>query len=441
MNGNRIKDANSWLKEQTEVAPEGEEKKVQISVGDDFKTESKILVYVPLEDLSKYIPICKEIQRRKGKKFSIEQILLDGELITEAGIKWEERTYTLAEDLSEKLKDPAFQRKLSVPVLAIDDETGENIEAKMLVPLGTKTSKKEVVKAMKRFRQECFYFIFLKNPYIPSIRGIIAKKTGKMVIPFVGLATKYIQSGEKDSYTLDQLIKAVDKFSVEEVVSIVQPIASALRTIHNDYRDEYFYDALKASLVHRDINPSVIRILKNGELYVYDFALAKIISRDEDIQTGGEQTAVGTVVGNVKYISFEQAHGVVSTELKPTTDVYSLCVIAYELMTGKIPYGTDDPEELIERVRLNQFTKITEVADHNQWGSKVLEMIDSGMALSPKARMSAMEIRGKKYRWAARFEETMREFVEQKPVPALLDEQGNYSGRKAAEVRSKMITI
>ena len=192
MNENRINDADSWLKEQSEVAPEGEEKKVQISVGDDFRTESKILVYVPLEDLSTYIPKCTEIQRKKGKKFSIEQILLDKELITEAGIKWEERTYTLAEDLSEKLKDPAFQRKLSVPVLAIDDETGENIEAKMLVPLGRKTSKKEVIKAMKRFRQECFYFIFLKNPYIPSIRGIVAKKTEKMIVPFVGLATKDI---------------------------------------------------------------------------------------------------------------------------------------------------------------------------------------------------------------------------------------------------------
>ena len=119
--------------------------------------------------------------------------------------------------------------------------------------------------------------------------------------------------------TLKQIINEEGALPWKWSVNIAGQIASALEMAH------------KNNIVHRDIKPHNIIITEDGVAKVTDFGIAKAVSNSTI-------TAFGTTIGSVHYFSPEQAKGGY-TDAK--SDIYSLGVVMYEMLTGKVPFDAD----------------------------------------------------------------------------------------------------
>ena len=104
-------------------------------------------------------------------------------------------------------------------------------------------------------------------------------------------------------------------------VNIAIQIASALETAHKNH------------IIHRDIKPHNIIITEDGVAKVTDFGIAKAVSNSTI-------TAFGTTIGSVHYFSPEHARGGYTDE---KSDIYSLGVVMYEMLTGRVPFDADTP--------------------------------------------------------------------------------------------------
>jgi len=108
-----------------------------------------------------------------------------------------------------------------------------------------------------------------------------------------------------------------------DVLRIIRPVCSALNYAHNQ------------GVLHRDIKPSNIMVTTDGTIFVTDFGLARMV------EAGESTLSQDMMVGTPQYISPEQAQGV--KELDGRTDIYSLGVVLYEMLTGRVPFSADTP--------------------------------------------------------------------------------------------------
>ena len=112
------------------------------------------------------------------------------------------------------------------------------------------------------------------------------------------------------------------QMDLQDVVAILKPIAGALDYAHSQ------------GVLHRDIKPSNILIHGDGTPVLADFGLAKMA------ESARKLTASGMVLGTPEYMSPEQAAG---QQIGPPSDIYSLGIVAYEMLTGRVPFQADTP--------------------------------------------------------------------------------------------------
>lgn len=93
--------------------------------------------------------------------------------------------------------------------------------------------------------------------------------------------------------------------------------------------------AHRQGILHRDIKPSNIILTPEGQIYLTDFGLARMA------EAGESTLSRDMMVGTPQYISPEQAKG--ETRLDARTDIYSLGVVIYELLVGRVPFQADTP--------------------------------------------------------------------------------------------------
>lgn len=162
--------------------------------------------------------------------------------------------------------------------------------------------------AIKRFVNEAKVVSMLSHKNIVSTYSVSTKGKPKYII------MEYVHG-----ITLKNYMKKKGALSVGEIVCYVEQILEAL---------EYANDK---GIVHRDIKPQNVMLLKNGQIKVMDFGIAKLPS-SETI------TMPDKAIGTVYYISPEQAKG---GKIDGRSDIYSLGVMMYEMATGKLPFVSE----------------------------------------------------------------------------------------------------
>ena len=202
--------------------------------------------------------------------------------------------------------------------LAYDAELDRSVAVKIL-PL----EFSDDADRKSRFRQEARAASALNHPNIITIYEIGENEHGSF------LATELIE-GE----TLREIIKR-HKLSVAEILRIVEQIAKALTAAH------------QAHIVHRDIKPENIMLRSDGIVKILDFGLAKPTVQKHQTNEEAINTIPGLVMGSARYMSPEQARGLAVDE---RTDIWSLGVVLYEMLTGNAPFDGATTSDTIAAV-------------------------------------------------------------------------------------------
>ena len=173
---------------------------------------------------------------------------------------------------------------------------------------------------LERFEREAKAVASLRHPNIVQIHDYETKEDQYyMVMEYVDGATL--------TDVLIQYSKSKDTMPLQEVYSIIKQVSDALDYAH------------KHGLIHRDIKPSNILIDNVGNTFLTDFGIAKIVSSTQF-------TATGALIGTPAYMSPEQCKG---TDLTHVSDLYSLGIILYEMLTGLVPYDSETPLSVLQK--------------------------------------------------------------------------------------------
>jgi len=216
--------------------------------------------------------------------------------------------------------------------LAVDGQLDRNVALKVLLPEFLFDTER-----VKRFKFEAKAVSALNHPGIITIHEIVEENDRLFI------ATEFVKG-----CTVRKRIERGD-LSLYDSVKIAEQVADALAVAH------------EANIVHRDIKPENIMVRSDGYVKVLDFGLAKpivqAVAGAEDATIQMVKTQPGLVMGSVRYMSPEQARG---RETDGTTDVWSLGIVLYEMISGENPFDGEtisdsiaalihkDPEPLVD---------------------------------------------------------------------------------------------
>ncbi|HZE70929.1 MAG TPA: protein kinase [Pyrinomonadaceae bacterium] len=206
--------------------------------------------------------------------------------------------------------------------LAKDEKLNRRIALKLLPTDYTRNQAR-----LRRFEQEAQAASALNHPNILTIHEIGQVDDQQFI------ATEFVE-GE----TLRERLKRRG-LTLTETLDVTTQVAGALAAAH------------KAGIVHRDVKPENIMLRPDGYVKVLDFGLAKLTEQQESTSRARSVDDVnissGLVMGTVKYMSPEQARGL---SVDARSDIFSLGVVLYEMLTGRTPFKGDATGDLIKSI-------------------------------------------------------------------------------------------
>src|SRR5438067_2483277 len=217
--------------------------------------------------------------------------------------------------------------------LATDMTAGRKAALKLLPMRFTGDSNR-----LKRFQQEARAVVALNHPNILTVYEIGEDHS-----------THYIASELIEGETLRQRF-ARGRMELSEAVDVAIQVASALAAAH------------EAGIVHRDVNPGNIMLRRDGYVKVLDFGIAKLAEQEAPATMPKDEalllieTNLGSILGTIPYMSPEQACG---TPVDKETDIWSLGVTLYEMVTGHQPFVGEAPREVMTSIREKQPPPLT----------------------------------------------------------------------------------
>ena len=216
--------------------------------------------------------------------------------------------------------------------------------------------------AMQRLKREASLGMRLAHPNVCHIIRMGETQDGLVyvVMPFVEGEILSDRNNRKGTLPMD------------EVTKYVSEISAGLHVAH------------ELKIVHRDLKPENIMICKSDDgterAVVMDFGLAKERRADAELQ---KLTATGIILGTPEFMSPEQLRG---KPLDPRTDVYSLGLMTYEMLTGKLPFtGRTQQEMMIARLR-NEPTPLRQARPDLDFPEAVEKVLSKAMQRNPDDR-------------------------------------------------------
>src|SRR5438094_926976 len=208
--------------------------------------------------------------------------------------------------------------------LATDVTAGRKAALKLLPARFTGDAQR-----LKRFQQEAHAVVGLNHPNILTVYEIGEDHS-----------IRYIASELIEGETLRQRLMR-GRMELSEAVDIAIQVASAVAAAH------------EAGIVHRDIKPENIMLRPDGYVKVLDFGIAKLAEQEVPVTIPTDEalllveTNLGAVLGTVRYMSPEQACG---GHVDKRTDIWSLGVVLYEMLTGHAPFTGDAPQDVMSSI-------------------------------------------------------------------------------------------
>ena len=209
--------------------------------------------------------------------------------------------------------------------------------------------------AKERFIQEAQAAAALDHPNICTVHEIDETDDKTFI------AMSYIEG-----YSLKDKIRA-GALEIDEALEIAIQVAEGLKEAH------------EKGIVHRDIKPANIMLTKKGQAKIMDFGLAKLAG-------GIDLTKTATIMGTIAYMSPEQAKG---EKVDYRTDIWSLGVVLYEMLTGELPFRGDYEQAVVHSILNEEPKPIAELRP--DLPSELQDLLDRAMTKSPENRYQSAE--------------------------------------------------
>jgi len=214
-----------------------------------------------------------------------------------------------------KLGEPIGIGSYGAVYRAYQPAVGREVAVKVILPQYANEAE-----FIRRFEAEAQIVARLEHPHIVPLYDYWREPDGAYLV------MRLLKGG-----SLEALLGS-GPLETGQVVEVVDQVAAGLALAH------------RQGVVHRDIKPANILLDEAGNAYLTDFGIAKVLGGN------GHQTQAGVIFGTPSYISPEQIRGLPVT---PQSDIYSLGVVLYEMLTGKAPFPDEELAALIEK-HLNQ---------------------------------------------------------------------------------------
>ena len=211
---------------------------------------------------------------------------------------------------------------------------------------------------VKRFVREARAAARLSHPNIVAVYGV-GQSDGAHYI-----AMEYV-----DGRSLARLVREQGALGAGQALDIARQAAEALAHAH------------KHGIIHRDIKPENIMVDESGRVKLMDFGLARAL------QSQSKLTADGTRLGTPLYMSPEQVNG---EPLDARTDIYSLGVVLYEMLTGTAPFAADTPLSLMYQITHKPFPDVSDV--NPSVPEVVAQVVADATAREPERRYPSAQI-------------------------------------------------
>jgi len=169
-----------------------------------------------------------------------------------------------------------------------------------------------------------------------------------------------------DGEELGQVIARHERLSLPEKLDIVRQLCDGLHFAH------------QKGVVHRDVKPANILLLRTGRVKILDFGIAQLAGA----ATQRDLTRAGMIMGTIRYMAPEQVRG----HADRRSDIFSVAAVSYELFSGRPPFSGNDPLQILEQLRTATPPRLTEIDP--SLPSDLADVIARGIQKEPGARFA-----------------------------------------------------